>query len=233
MNNDNNYYKPKGGSGKTSTAVLLTLALAGDGRRVLAVDTDPQAGLTAFILPDGNGKRGIFDVVIGDTADPVHIDRGGLKFDLIPSDYRLDKVYATMSEHDLDSLKNLPYDYIIIDTPPTVQGISRAAASIADKIIIPADISRATIPPTLYTLKALQTIKKTGAVYIIGKNPDDTRRGFIADTMREFIKDLGNNYGGTIPKSITMQKIVADTRKKWTPARIAAQLKPILQAVKL
>jgi len=58
-----------------------------------------------------------------------------------------------------------------------------------------------------------------------------TRRGFMADTMREFISEVGHAYGGTIPKAVSIQKIVADRGRRWTPARIEKQLKPILKAV--
>ncbi len=223
----------KGGSGKTSTAVLLTMALAGAGRKVLVVDTDPQGGLTSFLAPDGD-RPGIYDLIMGDQVDPVQVDRGGIVFDLIAADYRLDKIYSTLGPYELrDKFKNGGYDFTVFDTPPTVQGISRAAALASDKIIVPADISRATVKPTLYTLQALKEIKKSGRVYIIGKNPDGIGRGFIAETMLEFIKDLGSAYAGTIPKSVTMQKIVADTGKSWSPARIERYLQPILEAVQL
>jgi chromosome partitioning protein len=220
----------KGGSGKTTTAVLIALALTGEGRRVLAVDGDPQGGLTAYLVPDGE-RRGLFDLLMGDAVTPLTIDRGGLTFDLLPADYRLDKIYATMGPYELEKpLGRFQYDYLVIDTPPTVQGITRAAAFISDTLIIPADISPATIRPTLYTLKSLEEIKKTGRVYLIGKEPDG-KHGFTADTARDFIAALGKAYGGTIPRSVTMQKIAADRERAWTPARIEKQLKPILQAV--
>jgi len=138
----------KGGSGKTSTAVLLTLALAGAGRKVLAVDTDPQGGLTSLLDPDGGEERrgGIFELLMGEAPSPVHVDRGGIRFDFLPADYRLDKVYSSVSPFSLrDRFKNGEYDFIVFDTPPTVQGISRAAALASDKIIIPTDVSRASI----------------------------------------------------------------------------------------
>lgn len=222
----------KGGSGKTTTAVLLALSLAGTGRRVLTVDCDPQGGLTAFLVPDDNDRRGLFDLIVGEQVDPVTVNRGGITFDLLPADYRLDKIYASMSPYELEKHFNSGYDFIIFDTPPTVQGITRAAAMVSDLIIIPADISRATIKPTLYTLTALQEIKKTGRVYLIGKDPDG-RQGFTADTARDFIGHLGRAYGGTIPKSVTVQKIAADGARKWTAARIEKTLKPILQAVQV
>jgi len=225
----------KGGSGKTSTAVLLTLALAGSRRRVLAVDSDPQAGLTSFFIPEGwTEKRGLYDLIMGDNPEPVHIDRGGIVFDLIPADYRLDKIYSTLAPFAIrDAFKCADYDMIIFDTPPTVQGISRAAAMASDRIIVPTDISRASIRPTIYTLTALKEIEKTGQVYLIGKDPGEDGRGFTAETARTFIEELGRNYAGTIPRSVSMQKIVSDTVRSWSPARIEKQLNPILEAVQI
>jgi chromosome partitioning protein len=224
----------KGGSGKTSTAVLTALTLTAQGRRVLTVDCDPQGGLTAFLLNDEKDRRGLFDLLMGEQVAPIPINRGGLVFDILPADYRLDKIYASIGPFEMEKpFTNFNYDYIIFDTPPTVQGITRAAAIISDKIIIPADISQATIRPTLYTLSALKEIKKKGTVYIIGKAPDKTRHGYTADTQRLFIEQLGPAYGGTIQKGITVQKIIADRNGKWTPARIEKILKPILGAVQL
>ena len=224
----------KGGSGKTSTSVLLTLALASKGKTVLAVDCDPQAGLTSFLLPEDEEHPGIFDLLIGDPVSPVHVNRGGIIFDVIPADHRLDKIYATLSPFELKKeFLKMNYDYIVFDTPPTVQGVSRAAAIISDRIIIPADISRATIKPTLYTLSSLKEIEKSGAVILIGKEPKNETKGFMADTTRKFITALGDSYYGTIQKSVTLQKAVSDSLQKWNTSKIEKLLKPILKAVKL
>jgi chromosome partitioning protein len=224
----------KGGCGKTSTAVLLTLALATKGKSVLTVDCDPQGGLTAFILPEIEDGKNIFDLLMGDPVQPVRADRGGIAFDIIPADHRLDKIYATLPPFELKkAFKNMTYDYILFDTPPTVQGISRSAAIISDKIIIPADISRATIKPTLYTLDALKEIEKIGEAVLIGKEPEEGKHGFLAETAHNFIKALDGHYLGTIQKSVTMQKAVSDTLQKWNPSKIEKILNPILDTVKL
>jgi len=223
----------KGGCGKTSTTVLLTLGLASSGNKVLAVDCDPQAGLTTFLLDNDKVNSGIFDLLTGGIAEPIQINRGGICFDLLPADHRLDKIYSTLSPFELEKhFKKTPYDIIIFDTPPTVQGISRAAAIIADKILIPADISRATISPTLYTLESLKEIKKTGKVYLLGKEPEKNKHGFVAQTTREFLKSIGMMYGGTIAKSVAMQRAVSGGLK-WTATRIDKILKPILETVKI
>ena len=223
----------KGGAGKTSTTILITLGLAATGKKVLVVDCDPQAGLTSFLLPNHNDLKGIFDMLVGENISPIAIDRCGITFDLLPSDHRLDKVYATMSPYELAQFKKQPYDYVVFDTPPTVQGITRAASMIADQIIIPADISRATIKPTLYTIEALKEIKKKGKVLLIGKEPEEATKGFIAETARAFIKALGSSYAGTIQKSVMMQKAVSDTTMTWTEAKKDKILNPVLKVANL
>ncbi len=222
----------KGGSGKTSTAVLLTMGLAGSGNRVLCVDTDPQSGLSAFLVPERAAERSIYDMIMGDALEPIHINRGGIIFDLIPADYRLDKVAGTLSPYAIrDLFKSANYDIIVFDTPPTVQGISRAAALASDRIIIPVDISRASIGPTLYTIKALAEIEKSGNVYLIGKDPGEEGRGFVAKTARAFIDALGDHYAGTITRSVSMQKIVSDMARSWSAEQVKKHLFPVLEAL--
>lgn len=221
----------KGGSCKTSTSILISLALAARGGRVLVVDTDPQRGLSSYLVPDYKGP-GTFELIIRTPAPPVQVNRGGLQLDLYPADHRLDKVFASCGPYDLEQhFKKTKFDYIVIDTPPTVQGITRAAAFIANRVIIPADISPGTIAPTLYTLEALRDMKKAGKVYLIGREPEKDAHGFQADTAREFIAALDGYYGGTLPRSVAMQKAVAGGT--WTRARIAKILTPILDTVEL
>lgn len=221
----------KGGSGKTSLSVLIILALSSVNKRVLAVDCDPQGGLTSFLLPDIDIDNSIFDILIGGKCDPLPITRDTLIFDLIPSDHRLDKIYSTLDPYELQrKFKDITnYDFIVFDTPPTVQGISRSAGMIADRIYIPADISRATIKPTLYTLESLKDIQKTGKIILIGyREPKPESRAYTSILAKDFLKAIDGYYIGTIPKSVIMQKAIADTGQRWTPGRQEKILKPIL-----
>ena len=197
----------KGGSTKTSTAILCGLALA-RGASVLLVDADPQGGLSSFM---GSPGPGTYDMIMGERPDIHTVDRHGVQLDYIAADYRLDLLYATIDHFAIkQALKFIDreYDYIIFDTPPTCQGITRAAAHIADEIIIPADISKSTIRPTIYTIEQLSKMEKTGRVVLIGKDPGD-RTGYVSDLTRDFIRQLGKHFAGFIDKSATMQKVCA------------------------
>jgi len=195
----------KGGSGKTHLSVMLALSLSNKDR-VCVVDCDPQGGLTSFCNVSGPG---MFELLTMQKFEPLQITWGKFNFDVIPADHRLDNIYATLQPFAIEkAFKDFDYDYLIFDCPPTVQGITRATALFADKIIIPADISRATIGPTLYTLDALKDIKKTGKVYLLGKDPGE-KTGFTADLTREMMKALKNHLGGFITKSVSIQKAVS------------------------
>ena len=225
----------KGGCGKTSTVVLITLALASKGKKVLAVDCDPQAGLTAFFTKSTLERNGIFDYLTSSTktVDDVKmsIQRDSLQIDLISSDYRLDSIASSLDPFIIQrKFKNIDsYDYIVFDTPPTVQGISRSAAMASDNIFIPADISEGTKGPTLYTITSLKDIQKKGKVIFVGyKDPKEESHTFKAELSREFMKEVKNNYCGTIPKTVGMEKAIADINYKWSTQRKENILKPVL-----
>ncbi len=226
----------KGGSGKTSFSILTSMALASHGAKVLAVDCDPQAGLTNYLSPSEDVRLGVFDILIGSTEfNLLNVVRGDFSFDLVPADHRLDKVYASLDPFAFETVfEKLDYDYVVFDTPPTVQGISRSAALVSDTIYVPADLSRGTIRPTLYTLDELKKLKKKGFVVFVGyKEPKEESKSFMNELSREFMQKVKNNYAGTIAKNITMQKSISDSSTKWTAKKKEDVLDPILKILKV
>ena len=226
----------KGGCGKTSLSVLVSLALASTGKKVLAVDCDPQAGLTAFFTKSTLERSGVFDFLTSSnkTVEEVlmPISRDSLHVDLISADYRLDAIASNLDPYIMQrKFKDInEYDVVVFDTPPTVQGISRSAAMAADNVLIPADISEATKGPTLYTLTSLKDIQKKGQVVFIGyKDPKEESHSFKSELSREFMNAVKSHYCGTIPKTVGMEKAIADINYKWTPQRKERILQPILE----
>ena len=220
----------KGGAGKTSFTVLLSIALAISGKRILIIDTDPQGGSTAFLSGKEKPNITTYDLIMGETPEIKQIERNGVFIDFIGADYRLDMIYATIDHLSVKRALNLipdNYDFVIFDTPPTLQGITRACAVVSNLIIIPADISESTISPTLYTINKLHEMEKTGKVLLIGKDPKD-KTGYVADLTRDFVKQLSGNFSGYVDKSATMQKIIAGVSNM-----SKAQSEKILKAVDL
>jgi chromosome partitioning protein len=226
----------KGGCGKTSLSVLVSLALASAGKKVLAVDCDPQAGLTAFFTKSTLERTGIFDFLTSSNKTiedvQVSISRDSLNVALVSADYRLDAIASNLDPYILQrKFRGVnEYDVVVFDTPPTVQGISRSAAMVADHVLVPADISEATKGPTLYTLTSLKDIQKKGQVVFIGyKDPKEDSHSFKSELSREFMNAVKGHYCGTIPKTVGMEKAIADINYKWTPQRKERILQPILE----
>lgn len=136
----------KGGTAKTSTSLHLGAALAKyHGKRVLLVDFDAQANLTAGLGfdPDANdsmapvlqGSRGASEVILKTSIESL---------DLVPADTWLERIEVTGAmaadryshERLRDILKPLNYDFIIIDTPPSLCWLTESAMIAAQHALV-------------------------------------------------------------------------------------------------
>lgn len=159
----------KGGVGKSTTVRNLTYSLAELGHRVLAVDFDPQFNLTTCFGIDNitaipHTTASLMTAMLNDEELPssedyiLHIG----KVDLIPSSIQLSVTEANLriemgSEQLLANLLEPlreQYDYIVIDTCPSLGSLTINALTAADEVIIP-------VNPQLLAVMGLQELTST------------------------------------------------------------------------
>ena len=223
----------KGGSGKTSFSVLACRALAEKGKKVLAIDCDPQGGMSQFLSPNNFSEGDMHNFLMGGTSDECLTVSNTLydNVHLIASCYKLDKLYVTLDHLAFKrTLKNLrdEYDYITFDTPPTMQGITRAAIHVSDKIFTPCEISKSALNPTLYTLECVKEMEKEAGVIFV-KQKEETS-GHLAVIEKYFASRLDGQLLGSIRRDLTTQKIVSGDQVL-TETKIEKYLDPVYRFI--
>lgn len=210
----------KGGVGKTTTAMNLAVALSEQGKRVLLVDGDPQANLTSYlgVVPGTPphetihtleevffAKRG-FDI----QSAQQFIASTNSGVDLIPSDQSLSGVefyLFTRPEREAVLARFLSifedrYDFVFIDTPPSLNLLTLNALCASDYVLIP-------VQPEFFSLEGILKIREfirdvrerwNPRISIVGVLA--TQATFRRKLTQEVLNVLKNQFGTTLFEAV-------------------------------
>ena len=195
----------KGGVAKTTTTLNLAAAFAEEGHRVLCIDMDPQGNLTMSqgIDPD-TLEVSMFDVLVHDVSIREVIRRR--EVDVACSSIDLAGAEIAMSmkigrERSLDkSLREIAddYDFICIDTPPSLGLLTINALTAADKVIVPVQCE-------YLSMRGLIQLQNTLSMIRENLNPDVDIAGILPTMVdsrtlhaKEAIEILEENFGDRV-----------------------------------
>jgi chromosome partitioning protein len=198
----------KGGVAKTTTTLNLAVAFAEQGLRVLCIDLDPQGNLTMSqgIDPD-KVEHSLYDVLVNDM--PIseiivkrEIDIAVASIDLAGAEIAMSTKIGR--ERTLEkALKEVSadYDYVCIDTPPSLGLLTINALTAANKVIVPVQCE-------YLSMRGLVQLQNTLRMIQENLNPDVRIEGILPTMLdtrtihaQEAVEILEENFGDLVFKS--------------------------------
>ncbi len=208
----------KGGVGKTTLTREMGFYLAGEDKRVLLVDCDGQGNLSKGVSDNVSG--GLYEALEGEGVNFHEVEKNLF---LLAGDSRLSALEKRLTG-ELDAFTRLKtllatddfndFDFILIDTPPSLGTLTINALTVSDELVIP-------MSPSLYTLQGTNDLVDTVSKVRSSLNPRLSILGVIINgydsvpvITREIRGEIEEAFGERVfrtvlPKSIKVEEAIA------------------------
>ena len=217
----------KGGCGKTTTAANLG-ALLSEKHKVLLIDIEPQGNLTThFGINKADQKHTIYDVMLNGRIEEAIVRKDGI--DIVPSTIDLAGAEVELNgkigrEYILDNeLKRIArkYDYVIIDTPPSLGIFTINSLVASDYVLIPVQAEFFALEGLTQLMRVVELVnsrlsknlKLLGMVITMFNARTRSSNEVLEDVRKHYSKNL---FKTVIPRNVT----VTDSTMAGSPAVI-------------
>ena len=212
--------KQKGGVGKTTTTINLSACLAEKGKKVLAIDLDPQGNTTSGLgIEKENVENSVYELMLGECSIreitikteienlyilPSNVNLAGAEIELIGVNER-----EYILKNEVDYIKD-NFDFIIIDCPPSLNMLTINAMTTANTVLVP-------IQCEYYALEGLSQLIYTINLVQERLNPELQMEGIVftmydarTNLSLQVVENVKNNLNTTniyktiIPRNIRL-----------------------------
>jgi chromosome partitioning protein len=210
----------KGGCGKTTTSINLSACLGGKGKRVLLIDLDPQGHSSiGFGIEGDRREKSVYEVMIESASLDDVIVAAAHNVDIAPSNVVLSAVEQQLSGahgrerrllNAIQQLQEYRYDFVIIDTPPSVGLLTFNALVACSEVIIPVDVGYFSLHGMAKLIETIEMIRERldKPVHTRTLLTQYDRRSRVARDVLDRVRDDAENqtFGTSIRVNVALRE---------------------------